>query len=67
MKISSFHHKWKPPSLSELTPMFNMGLAYLGSEASMYEKLTQFWYLIYSLMDKSYMGIFIKKTRLRSI
>ena len=27
--------KWRPPSLSELTPMvFNMGLTHFGSEAS---------------------------------
>ena len=31
---------WRPPSLSELTPMiFNMGLTYLGSEASNYSKI----------------------------
>ena len=29
--------KWRPPSLSELTPiMFNMEISYLGSEASKY-------------------------------
>ena len=28
---------WKPPSLSELTPMiFNKGVTHLGSEASIY-------------------------------
>ena len=34
---------WRPPSLSELTPMiFDMGLTHLGSEASKYQT-----YLIY--------------------
>ena len=37
---------WRPPSLSELTPMlFNMGLTHLGSETSIY---TEYLY-IYSI------------------
>ena len=33
--MSNIKHKWKHPSLSELTPMvFAMGLTNLGSEAS---------------------------------
>ena len=30
------NEKWRPPSLSELTPIFNMGLTHFGSEASKY-------------------------------
>ena len=34
-KQNNKHEKWRPPSLSELTPMvFNTGLTHLGSEAS---------------------------------
>ena len=33
-----YRMKWRPPSLSELTPIvFNMGFTHLGSEASKYE------------------------------
>ena len=32
--------KWRPPSLSELTPIvFNTGLTHLGSEASIYTSM----------------------------
>ena len=35
-----FRHIWRPPSLSELTPMiFNTGLTHLGSEASIYSSV----------------------------
>ena len=35
-----FNYIWRPPSLSELTPMiFDMGLTHLGSEASIYHIL----------------------------
>ena len=34
---SMYIHKWRPPSLSELTPYeISLELAYLGSEASIY-------------------------------
>ena len=33
----TYNNKWRPPSLSELTPMiFNIGLTYLGSEVPIY-------------------------------
>ena len=44
MLQSHFKHdyKWRPPGLSELTPMiFNIGLTHFGSEASKYQKVSQ--------------------------
>ena len=36
--FNMYNNKWRPPSLSELTPMiFNTGLTHLGSEASKYK------------------------------
>ena len=37
--IIFYLYKWRPPRLSELTPMiFNTGLTHLGSEASIYTR-----------------------------
>ena len=51
---------WRPPSLSELTPMiFNAGLTHLGSEASIYSAILLILYLFFQsgvslLSDISY-------------
>ena len=45
---------WRPPSLSELTPMvYNTGLTHLGSEASIYIRLpTKQRWKSYEILDR---------------
>ena len=61
------NYNWRPPSLSELTPMvFNTGLTHLGSEASKYTCMYEFPNMVFKIILKYIFQIIFKKLCINS-
>ena len=62
---------WRPPSLSEITPMdFNTWLTHLGSEASIYKENKKLTKKIHHLLFNTsifYLQLIKKNTKIKSV